>query len=104
MTWYNICKFDELQSDVLQRFELPAQAIVVVKSDDKVSAFQDRCSHQDIPLSDFGQIQDGEIICFAHGAKFCAADGKVLCAPATAPLKAFPCKVESGVVMVEVGP
>lgn len=67
--------------------------LILVKQDGKISCFVDRCSHQDIKLSEFGAIQSGAIICFAHNARFACRDGQVLCPPAEQGLTLWPCQV-----------
>lgn len=59
--------------------------ILVVKTEGKFYALEDRCTHRDIPLSD-GEVEDGQITCFAHGAKFCLKTGEAKCLPATEPI------------------
>jgi nitrite reductase/ring-hydroxylating ferredoxin subunit len=54
-----------------------------------------RCSHQHEPLHE-GRIRDGCIYCPFHGARFDLATGMARSAPATAPLRVFPCQVNDG--------
>ena len=69
------------------------QELIIVKQGGVVSCFVDRCSHQDIKLSEFGALQGGTIICFAHNARFSCVDGHVLCPPAEQGLSRWPIKV-----------
>lgn len=40
-----------------------------------VVAFEDRCPHKDAPLSSFGRLEEGELVCVLHGARFALTDG-----------------------------
>jgi nitrite reductase/ring-hydroxylating ferredoxin subunit len=55
----------------------------------------------DNPL-DEGDVEDGQIICPRHGARFDLATGEARRMPAVAPVRTFPVKVEGGAVFVEV--
>jgi len=75
--------------------------VVVAKIGPNYFAIEDRCSHDDNPL-DEGDVEDGQIICPRHGARFDLATGEARRMPAVAPVRTFPVKVEGGAVFVEV--
>ena len=100
MSWIDVCEVS-LEENVIHSFEAKGVPIIVLKTEDGFSVFHDRCSHQDIPLSSFGQIRGGDILCLAHGAKFCIKDGEVTCAPATEGLVRYPHRIEGGRLLVE---
>ncbi|MDO5727168.1 MAG: bifunctional 3-phenylpropionate/cinnamic acid dioxygenase ferredoxin subunit [Bowdeniella nasicola] len=54
-------------------------------------ALDDTCTHADASLAD-GWIEDDEVECPMHTARFCMRTGKVLCMPATEDTRAH--KVE----------
>ncbi|MVA75059.1 bifunctional 3-phenylpropionate/cinnamic acid dioxygenase ferredoxin subunit [Auraticoccus sp. F435] len=49
-------------------------------------ALDDTCSHQEASLAD-GWVEDGEVECPLHAARFCLRTGAALCLPATAPVR-----------------
>lgn len=101
--YLKLCPISELpQEESFKGYELNEIPILVVHQND-VQCFLDQCSHQDIKLSEFGAFQDGEIICYAHGARFCPKTGKGLCHPASQPLKSIPAKLEQGFLWVDLG-
>jgi 3-phenylpropionate/trans-cinnamate dioxygenase ferredoxin component len=51
-------------------------------------AFEDRCTHDDSPFDD-APIEDSQIICPRHGARFCLRTGAALSPPAYEPLRVF---------------
>lgn len=78
------------------------EKICLVRVDEEtVYALQDRCSHRDFPLSS-GRIEDGQIECAWHGARFDMENGKALCLPAIRPVRTYEVKIEDGQVYVAV--
>jgi 3-phenylpropionate/trans-cinnamate dioxygenase ferredoxin subunit len=79
------------------------RAIVIVRLGTDVYALQDRCSHEEFPLSQ-GEVdsETAEIECERHGAMFRLADGEAVSLPATKSVPTFPVSIEAGRVMVVV--
>lgn len=94
--WHSLCPLDHLSPDAIEPFTVNGvEVIAVLDSKGTPKVYRDLCSHQDVKLSDFGEITpERELICHAHAAKFCLAQGTALCHPGKDPLTAFPCKVE----------
>lgn len=78
------------------------RAIVVVRIGDEVFALEDRCSHEDFPLS-CGEVDvtTGEIECERHGAMFRLADGSAVSLPATRAVTTFAVAVRDGHVWLD---
>ncbi len=84
--------------------KIEMKTIALVKIQEKVFAFDDRCTHKHYPLSS-GFIDDPEkaiIQCAFHGAKFDLHTGKVVSLPATETLKVYPTEIKGGEVWVDV--
>jgi 3-phenylpropionate/trans-cinnamate dioxygenase ferredoxin component len=64
---------------------LAGEPIAITRSAGRVYAFVDRCSHQECPLSS-GFVEDGELECECHGARFELATGRVTLPPAVEPI------------------
>ena len=79
------------------------QNIVVVRVDDEFFALEDRCSHEEFPLS-AGELdcEKREIECERHGAMFSLSDGAAVSFPATKAVRAFAISVRDGRVEVEL--
>ncbi|GMV03741.1 MAG: (2Fe-2S)-binding protein [Gemmatimonadota bacterium] len=77
------------------------QPLVLANVDGDVYCLEDRCSHQDYPLSD-GELDGGDVVCVYHGARFDACTGKNKGLPAVRPVKSFPVEVRDGDIYVEV--
>ena len=58
------------------------EGYIVISYDGEYSCYKDLCSHQDVKLSDFGELIAGEIVCHAHDGRFNAKDGSPTCLPA----------------------
>ena len=77
--------------------------VLVATGDGAYYALEDRCSHEDYPLSDGELLEDDRVECIYHGAKFDAKSGRAVALPAIRPVKTYDVKVEDGAVMVDVG-
>lgn len=87
--WVRVCAAAELlpgESKVAWDGDTP---ILVVNLDGELHALEDRCTHEDFELS-AGQVQDGQIECVLHGARFDLRTGEALCPPAYVPVRKFP--------------
>ncbi|NNN03348.1 MAG: non-heme iron oxygenase ferredoxin subunit [Acidimicrobiaceae bacterium] len=75
--------------------------LVLVRIGDDVYVLDDRCSHEDFPLSE-GEVDEagGTIECARHGAAFSLATGEPESFPATQPVRRFEVTVQEGRVRV----
>ncbi len=75
--------------------------VLVAKLDDgSYRAINDRCTHAASPLST-GRIRRGAVMCPLHGARFELASGACI-GGAYPALRAFPLRVEQGMIEVAV--
>lgn len=79
------------------------RALVVVRIGDGVHVLEDRCSHEEFPLS-IGEVDAGrcEIECERHGSMFDLRSGEPMSLPATKPVAVFGARVVEGHVIVEL--
>lgn len=97
--WTRVCATGELLPGESKVAWAGETAIIVFNYDGDYYALEDRCSHEEFELS-AGRF-DGEeatIECVLHGARFDVRDGRALCAPAYAPVRKFPVKLQDGAV------
>lgn len=94
-----LCRLDELEPGAARRFVVDGHAVAVVRIGDDVYAIGDRCSHQDISLSE-GTVDTDEctLECWKHGSTFDLRTGKPETLPATRPVPVFEVSVRDGVV------
>jgi 3-phenylpropionate/trans-cinnamate dioxygenase ferredoxin component len=85
------------------RVEIDGTPVVLIRIADTVYGLQDRCSHQDVPLSE-GSIwaDDLEIECHRHGSTFSLVTGEAQCLPATRPVPIYRAMIEDGTVYLDV--
>lgn len=80
--------------------EIDDLPIVIFNVGNGLFAIGDICSHDDGPLGD-GDIEDHQVICPRHGARFDIRTGEVLTLPAVIDIPAYPIRVVNG--QIEVG-
>ena len=98
-------RLDGLEMGHPYRVEVGTLAVVPVRIGDMVYALQDRCSHQNVPLSE-GDVWEGdmEIECHRHGSTFSLLTGEAQNLPATQPVPVYAVEIEDGSVYLELEP
>ena len=83
------------------RVEIGDRAVSVVRIGDDVYAIGDRCSHQDVSLSE-GEVlcEDKQLECWKHGSAFSLEDGTPHALPATKPVPVYEARVVDGQIEV----
>lgn len=71
-----VCSMSDLENNCGKRFIVDDVDIAVFRLDDKVYALGNICPHQHSPLIYDGFIDDGCVICPAHGWMFDIKTGK----------------------------
>jgi nitrite reductase/ring-hydroxylating ferredoxin subunit len=101
--WSPVLPRTELLEGRVTRVDLDGTPVLLYRIAERMFAFAGRCTHAGMPL-DRGRVDaaGGEpvITCPAHGSRFRLADGRVIRAPALAPLASFEIRVEDGVVQI----
>jgi 3-phenylpropionate/trans-cinnamate dioxygenase ferredoxin subunit len=87
-----VVRASELANNSSVAVEVNGTPILVCKSQEKISAIINRCSHADEKL-ECGRIKNGWIACPVHGARFVLETGKVLNHPATKDIETYPVRV-----------
>jgi 3-phenylpropionate/trans-cinnamate dioxygenase ferredoxin subunit len=80
--------------------EVDGEPIVVFNIAGQYFAIADLCSHDDGPLGD-GDLEEFDIVCPRHGARFDVRDGKALSMPAVVNIPSYPTRVVDG--QIEIG-
>jgi 3-phenylpropionate/trans-cinnamate dioxygenase ferredoxin subunit len=80
--------------------EVDEQAIVVFNIAGELFAIADQCSHDNGPLGE-GDVEEYEVVCPRHGAKFDIRTGKALSLPAIVDIPTYPVRVIQG--KIELG-
>ena len=98
--WTDIGSLAELEASSRLEADVDGYRVRVAQVNGKLYAFEDRCTHDDSPFDD-APIEDNEIICPRHGARFSLRTGDALTPPAYEPIRTFNVKVENGRILVE---
>ncbi len=99
--WYPGPPAEQVGAGELVRVDAGERSFVVFAVGDDLYALDDRCSHRNESLSEVGTVDDGELECCAHGARFDPATGAARCLPATKALGTAQVRVNEG--RIEVG-
>lgn len=91
----------KLNEEIMVPVTVLGQSLSLVKKNNRYFAFENKCTHSGCALSE-GLLEDLEVECPCHGARFNIESGEVLALPATLPIKTYPTKVADGWVLVEV--
>jgi 3-phenylpropionate/trans-cinnamate dioxygenase ferredoxin subunit len=98
--WVYVAKPAELMPGERKIVDVDGAQIVVFNLDGAYYAIENVCSHDGGVLTG-GGVDDGEIICPRHGARFCIKTGEALTPPAFEPIATFPIRVEGNVIEVK---
>jgi 3-phenylpropionate/trans-cinnamate dioxygenase ferredoxin subunit len=99
--WTDIGSLAELEASSRLESDVDGYRVRVAQVNGKLYAFEDRCTHDDSPFDD-APIEDNEIICPRHGARFCLRTGAALSPPAYEPLRIFEAREHDGRIEVRV--
>lgn len=95
-----IASEDEIQNGKRLHIEIDGLPLVVFNIGGEFYAIADLCSHDDGPLGD-GELENMEIVCPRHGARFDLRSGKALTLPAVVDIPAYPVRVKDS--KIEIG-
>lgn len=95
-----VCPAGELAVDELRGVETPWGPVVVVRAASGIYAVTDRCTHDDVPLSD-GFVEGDTVECPAHLSLFCLRTGAALTMPATEPVETWAVEVIDEVIYLK---
>ena len=103
MDWLTVCADGDIAD---------GEAIVVGRErtghDDEIAVFfeggryfalDDTCTHDRASLGE-GWVEDGEVECPLHAARFCLSDGKAMCLPAVKDTRTHNVQVRDGHVLL----
>jgi 3-phenylpropionate/trans-cinnamate dioxygenase ferredoxin subunit len=98
--FYEVAGVDDVPNGERLFLEIGSEYIVLFNIAGAFYAIGDICSHDDGPLGD-GDVEDHEVVCPRHGARFDLRNGKALTLPAVEDIPAYPVRVQGG--KIEVG-
>lgn len=99
---HHVCDLDDIDTGTARRFDVAGRSIALIRIGDDVYALGDRCTHEDVSLSD-GEVIGRELECWKHGSTFCVDTGAPQCLPATEPTPVYDVDIDDGHVLVSIG-
>ena len=99
--WARVASASAVPAGELRAVSTDRGAVVLANVDGDIYALEDRCSHQDYPLS-AGELEYDELECPFHGARFEVRSGRAVQLPAIAPVRTFQVDVRDGDVYVRL--
>ena len=91
----------EIPLGEMRSFDMGVYNIVIAHTDDGFFALRDECTHDSAAISD-GELDDCEVVCARHGARFDLATGAVKAPPALVPLDIYELKIDGEDILVRV--
>ncbi len=98
--WVQVGPADSIEVDAAVALPL-LPPVAVFHTEDGFYATDDTCTHAEYSLA-AGWLEDGQVECELHFAKFDVRTGKAVTAPATDDLATYPVIVVDGVVYVDL--
>lgn len=94
-----VAKVTDIPLGEMAAFEISHTEFVIAHTKDGFFAVVDECSHDSAPISE-GEIDEGEIVCPRHGARFDLKTGAVTAPPALTPIEPLAVKIEGDDILV----
>lgn len=99
MSFVRACAVADLAEGGVRSVDIEGQPVAVVRTEGRVYAIRDICSHADVPLS-LGEVTGHTIECWLHGSRFDLQTGRPVGLPATRAVPVFPVQIKDGDVYV----
>lgn len=99
--WARVAAVSEVPVGGLRAVPTEHGGVVLANVDGDIYALEDRCSHQDYPLS-AGELEGDELECPFHGARFDVCSGRALQLPAITPVRSFQVDVRDGDIYIRL--
>ena len=99
MEFIPVAHVNELGNGERLIFEIGGEPIALFNIAGEYFAIADVCSHDDGPVAE-GELQDYEIACPRHGARFDIQSGEALSLPAVVDIPVYPVRVEGEDILI----
>jgi nitrite reductase/ring-hydroxylating ferredoxin subunit len=97
-----VARLDEVPENELKGVQVDGRKIVLANRGGRIFALEDRCSHEEFPLSE-GEVTGDQLTCILHGARFDLETGTAKALPAVRPVKTYECRIEGEEIQVRLG-
>jgi len=100
VTWIPVAPAEAIPPGDYATVEVDGVFVAVFNVDGEYFAIDDVCTHDGGGLAG-GALEDHQVICPRHGARFCLRTGAALTPPAYEPVRSYATRVVDGQVEVE---
>jgi 3-phenylpropionate/trans-cinnamate dioxygenase ferredoxin component len=100
VSWIAVAPAESIPPGDYASVETSDGFVVVFNVGGEFFAVDDLCTHDGGGLAG-GRVEDHQVICPRHGARFCLRTGAALTPPAYQPIRCYAARVVDGVVEVE---
>ncbi len=97
-----VAALEEVPPGSLLGVAIGDERICLANVEGEIYALADNCTHQEFPLS-AGTLEEDQLECAWHGARFDVTDGRALCLPAIRPVRTYEVRVEDGAIFIAPG-
>lgn len=101
MGFVKVLDLDQLEPGQGKQVEIEGVPVGIFRVDDEIFAINDVCTHAQAYLSE-GKVNDCDVACPRHGARFDLRTGKALSMPAYLPVQVYAVRVEDGAIWVSL--
>jgi 3-phenylpropionate/trans-cinnamate dioxygenase ferredoxin subunit len=98
--WIKVATLDRCPPGSLLPVMVGADPVLVANVGGAIHAVLDRCSHEDLPLSD-GELEGHVLVCQHHGARFDVTTGAARGLPAVKAIKRYPVEIREDGIYIQ---
>jgi 3-phenylpropionate/trans-cinnamate dioxygenase ferredoxin subunit len=99
-TWISVFSVDDIENGQHRVVDIDDTEVVIFKVDNDFFAIENVCSHDGGEIGS-GALENGEIICPRHGARFCIKTGDVKSPPAYEGVESYAVRIENNIVQIQ---
>jgi 3-phenylpropionate/trans-cinnamate dioxygenase ferredoxin subunit len=96
----SVFSVDDVENGQHRVVDIDDTEVVIFKVDNDFFAIENVCSHDGGEIAS-GDLENGEIICPRHGARFCIKTGDVKSPPAYEGVESYAVRTENNIVQIQ---
>jgi nitrite reductase/ring-hydroxylating ferredoxin subunit len=100
MAFTKAANMEDIWNGEMISCDISGTKVVLIRIDDSVYAYEDRCAHLALPLSE-GSLSEDRLICAGHHWEYDPCTGKGI-NPKSACLTSFAVKIEERQILVDI--
>ncbi len=100
MAFRKVTALEEMWDGEMRGFIVDSRKVLIIKLDGEVYAYEDRCAHLGVALSE-GMLEGCVLTCGAHHYQYDARTGRGV-NPKSVRLRTYPVAIEDGEILVDI--